>query len=152
MFTPSKIAKWLYKPGSVLPLLCCHKNGIDDHSSGHTVASSLKQPTRSHARAALNDFLFGLAADGVYLCLSLSPAQAVCSYHTISPLPHHLDKAVYSLWHFPKVSLTGSYPASCSIQPGLSSLYPNDKARSSEPLRWASLIIIFNKYEYRYFE
>jgi len=29
--------------------------------------------------------------------------------------------AVYSLWHYPKVTLTGRYPALCPMQPGLSS-------------------------------
>jgi len=43
-------------------------------------------------------------------------------------LPHpftltlHQCRAVYSLWHFPEVAPAGRYPASCPVQPGLSSM------------------------------
>jgi len=49
------------------------------------------------------------------------PVMPVRSYRTISPLPAQVELAVYFLWHFPGVSPAGSYPASCPVEPGLSS-------------------------------
>jgi len=56
-------------------------------------------------------------------CPRLLPAGAVRSYRTVSPLPVSYEKrqAVCFLWHFPGVAPTGRYPASCPVQPGLSS-------------------------------
>ena len=60
-----------YKPGSV----------VNSHSSGMCVTTHLKQPTRKHARAALNAFLFGLAPGGVY-------RAAECCHRRGALLPH----------------------------------------------------------------
>ena len=73
------------------------------------------QPTRTAARklAYLSVrkrqsmlSLFGLAPGGVYLATDVTTG-AVCSYHTLSPLPVRVPvktgvtRAVCFLWHFP---------------------------------------------------
>jgi len=76
-------ARWesACKPGSV----------GDSHSSRACVTARLKRPTRGPARATRYGLgplapLFGLAPGGVYPATNVT-AGAVCSYHTISPLP-----------------------------------------------------------------
>ena len=80
-----------YKPGSV-PLTGGH------YSSGMFVAKHLMQPTQTAIKARSTLFLFGLAPDGVYLAIFVAK-NAVCSYHTFSPLPE--KSGGYFLWHFP---------------------------------------------------
>ncbi len=54
-----------------------------------------------------------------------SPGPLVGSYPTVSPLPNGPTRqAVSSLWHFPPLSGSGRYPASCPVEPGLSSGKP----------------------------
>lgn len=54
--------------------------------------------------------LFGLALGGV--CRATFVAKdAVCSYHTLSPLP--LERRFTFCCTFPKVTLAGRYPAPC---------------------------------------
>jgi hypothetical protein len=81
------------KPGSV----------VDNHSSGTSVTTGLKQPTRKHPRAWAYASLFGLAPDGVYPAAECChPRGALLPHHfTLTP-PHPKTKgAVYFLWHFP---------------------------------------------------
>ena len=47
--------------------------------------------------------------------------EAVSSYLTISPLVHILWTGMF-LWHFPRVTPPGCYPAPCPVELGLSSL------------------------------
>jgi len=67
--------------------------------------------------------LLGLAPGGVCRAPGVT-TWAVSPYLTFSPLPAPYEigpLAVYFLWHFPKVTLTGRYPAPCPMEPGLSS-------------------------------
>ena len=101
------------KPGSVL----------NDHPSGTAVTNGLKRPTiaqplsRRAGQARVRKL--GLASDGVYPAAHVTMC-AVVSYTALSPLPA-LRQAVCFLWHFPRVTPTGRYPASCPAKPGLSS-------------------------------
>jgi len=59
-------------------------------------------PSHSSNRPEFNtsriiEFLFGFAPSGVCPAFFVTK-KAVCSYHTVSPLPL---TAVYFLWHFP---------------------------------------------------
>jgi len=65
---------------------------------------------------------YGVASSGVYMAQYVT-ILSVSSYLTISPLPQQvrLTMAVYFCCTFLKVAFTGSYPAPCSMKPGLSS-------------------------------
>jgi len=96
------------KPGSV----------ENNHSSGMTVTSHLKQPTRESARdrrckLRLRTPLFGLAPGGV--------CRAASCYQSRGALLPHLftltsTLAVYFLWHFPALSM-GSRPPGVTWRP-----------------------------------
>src|SRR5262249_53091832 len=65
--------------------------------------------------------LCGLAPDGVYRA-TLVAERAVGSYSTFSPLPRReRPGGLLFCGTFLEVALTGSYPASCPVEPGLSS-------------------------------
>lgn len=106
---------------------------MDSHSSGTTspqTSSDLPEPNAGH----INGFLFDLAPSGVCPALAVTN-QAVCSYHTISPLP----KEKNSLWRylfcgtFRKLTFPRNYLALCPMEPGLSS-HVKKRARLSGPL------------------
>ena len=87
------------------------------HSSRSTVTRTLKQPTRK-AWPGQPPFLFGLAPDEVYLaCLVAKTSGGL--------LPHRFtltaNAAVCFLLHLLRVAPPGGYPASCPVEPGLSS-------------------------------
>ena len=67
--------------------------------------------------------LRGLAPNGVFRAADVT-ASAVGSYPTFSPLPKPLARLGRFVFcgTFLEVSLTGRYPAFCSVEPGLSSL------------------------------
>ena len=95
-----------YKPGSV----ACR------HSSRCVVTHALKQPTRKVWPGRPLSYLVLLTTG--YAKQDMSPHPLVSSYLTVSPLPL---PAVCFLLRCPKVTLSGRYPASCPIEPGLSS-------------------------------
>jgi len=108
------------KPGSV----------VDSHSSGIHVAAYLERPTREPVRAARCGSkppvpLFGLAPGGVYPATDVATG-AVCSYHTISPLPIH-----------PKADLGGMFSVALSVgsrPPGVT-WHPALRSPDFPPLR-----------------
>ena len=128
------------KPGSVPPKML----GGDDHSSGADVTDCLKRPNPEAFRRATclpprptllrriregSASLFGLAPGGVCR-IPVSPSGLVRSYRTVSPLPgitHTRQPFRVRCWRFVfcgtflRVTPTGSYPAPCSSEPGLSS-------------------------------
>jgi len=63
--------------------------------------------------------LFGLAPDGVYPAISVA-RYAVCSYHTISPLP--FSGRYIFCGTFRRLTSPRRYLASRPVEPGLSSL------------------------------
>jgi len=87
----------------------CTSSDLPESSVGHTCG-----------------FLFGLAPGGVYPATDVTTG-AVCSYHTISPLP---VQAVYFLWHFPSARaaqiLSGTLPCGARTFLCRSSDYPAD--------------------------
>ncbi len=93
----------VYKPGSVpfsrwllfLLHFCCQKCHATYPSSTQKLATLL---------------LFGLASSGVCPAIFVTK-NAVCSYHTISPLPASWRYIFCGT--FPKVTLAGCYPALC---------------------------------------
>ena len=74
-----------------------------------------------YGRASLLPYL-ALLQTG-YAEHAVSPRHLVVSYSTVSPLPgrYGTGRAVCFLWRCPKVALPGRYPASCPVEPGLSS-------------------------------
>tara|TARA_B100000886_G_scaffold340551_1_gene311157 strand:+ start:9548 stop:10009 length:462 start_codon:yes stop_codon:yes gene_type:complete len=119
----------VYKPGSV-PVITG-----DDHSSGMDVAVHLMRPTRAAMRTLMSLPLFGLAPGGVYPATIVTDS-AVCSYHTLSPLPvtaGGLLSVALSLGSPPP----GVTRHRVSVEPGLSSfcrVSPNVK--SGHPTIW----------------
>jgi len=102
----------------------------DDHSSRPGIADGLERPTRRPrtgrpfpARAAFagagSTSLFGLAPCGVLPAICLT-ADAVRSYRTFSPLPAVGRRYVFCAT-FLRIAPTGSYPAHCPAEFGLSS-------------------------------
>ena len=72
-------------------------------------------------KRAASSLLFGLAPDGVYHAIDIT-IEAVSSYLTISPLPPLREGRRYIFCGtFHRVSPPGCYPASCPVEPGLSS-------------------------------
>lgn len=78
-------------------------------------------------------FLCDLAPDGVCPAASVT-VSAVCSYHTVSPLPRQAWRFVFC-GTVPKVALAGRYPASFRLEPGLSS--PSLASGSGHPAVWS---------------
>jgi hypothetical protein len=78
---------------------------------------------RSSGGQPSNAPLHGLAPDGVCRAADVA-ARAVGSYSAVSPLPeatNRLGRFRVFCGTFLEVSLTGRYPASCPVEPGLSS-------------------------------
>jgi hypothetical protein len=73
----------------------------------------------SQTRRATSSPLFGFAPDGVYPAPSVA-GRAVRSYRTFSPLPAYGRRYVFC-GTFHQVALSGRYPASRSMESGLSS-------------------------------
>ena len=126
------------KPGSVPTAVAVD----DDYSSRVTVASHLKQPTRTSVQdrtccTRQRVSLHGLAPDGVYHARSVA-SSAVRSYRTFSPLPACPFSASGGLF---SVALSlGLPPPGVTrhpdpVEPGLSSPFAEAKAaaiRSSD--------------------
>ena len=89
------------------------------HSSGYAVTDTLKQPTRRHERAALNAPLFGLAPDGVYLASDVTAGPGELLPHPFTLTCRGRRTSLCGT--FPGVTPAGRYPASCPMEPGLSS-------------------------------
>src|SRR5439155_14372651 len=94
-----------------------------DHPSGDRVAAVLVQPTREH-RAGHP--LPAWPCSGWGLPSRPVTRPLVSSYLTVSPLPAPRRRAVCGvgglfLWHFPRVTPPGRYPAPCPVESGLSS-------------------------------
>ena len=83
------------------------------------VSSSLP---RDNGWAVLSIPIRGLAPDGVCRAASVA-GSAVGSYPTVSPLPDRASSVRRSVLccTFLEVTFTGGYPASCPVEPGLSS-------------------------------
>ena len=152
------VSRILFPPSPVAP--CGARATADDnHSSRPGIAGGLERPTRRlrtgrplhHALArALVASLFGLAPCGVLPAICLT-ADAVRSYRTFSPLPFALlarlraglgsGRYIFCATVL-RVAPTGSYPAHCPVEFGLSSLRlraalrrASARRRSSGPLR-----------------
>ena len=119
------------KPGSVTTAVAVD----DDYSSRVTVASHLKQPTRTSVQDRTcckrqRMSLHGLAPDGVYHARSVT-SSAVRSYRTFSPLPAYPFPASGGLF---SVALSlGLPPPGVTrhpdpVEPGLSSPFAEAKA------------------------
>jgi hypothetical protein len=114
--------------------VACKPNSVeDDHSSRRRITTPLKRPTRkfpthhgeprrepglarrasTHPRPGSGrriPSLFGLAPCGVYPATTFT-GGAVRSYRTFSPLPQAMKPvAVFSLWHWPSLSLNAQIP------------------------------------------
>ena len=91
---------------------------MDGHSSGAFVAVRLVATyPDSGAEIRLQicicmPSLFGLAPGGVYRAVDVA-ANAVRSYHTLSPLPHPKMRRFAFCGTFPRVAPAGCYPAPC---------------------------------------
>ena len=90
-----------------------------NHPSRHLIAEVLKRPTRAFGRTTLWHALFDLAPDGVY--------RATVVAHGTGGLLHHLFTLTQLCGRFVfcgtglQVALSGCYPPSCAVEPGLSS-------------------------------
>jgi len=113
-----KLAEAVRKPGSV-PGSGYPFPG-DGHSSGSAVTDSLKRPTRRHGRATLDASLLGLAPDGVYLASVVAdgPGELLPHPFTLTCLGRRTSLC----GTIPGVAPAGRYPASCPMEPGLSSI------------------------------
>ena len=105
-------------PGRVAP------NQASGHSSGTRVTATPRAayPGASGGQPS-NAPLRGLAPDGVCRAAPVTE-RAVVSYTAVSPLPGAGNPGPGGLLFcgtFLEVSLTGRYPASCPVEPGLSS-------------------------------
>jgi hypothetical protein len=135
------------KPGSVLPVVIADDawpsshDGGDNHLSRPYIAAWLKRPTRtrpgqglqSSARSIRNasvasSFIRALlrsprSCSRWGLPGTKSPLFLVVSYTTVPPLPVPLARpsAVHFCGTFLRLAPTGRYPASCPMEPGLSS-------------------------------
>ena len=99
---------------------------LGDHPSRPHVTMGLVQPTRG-SKGTSNPPL----ASELHPCLALLPMAVawpptllpapVVSYTTFSPLPKAHSSGGRFLWSCARVSPPGSYPASCSLERGLSS-------------------------------
>ena len=105
--------KIVYKPVSVL---CSNLSRIN-------ITINFKQPTQTNIGVIQS--LFGFAPGGVYLAIYVT-INAVCSYHTFSPLL--VNQRYIFCGTFPKVTFAGCYPAPLLLETGLSSLQNNCKA------------------------
>lgn len=100
-----KINTVILKEGrrSVSRVLSCMKTYMYDHSSSPIVTNRLKQPTRAVTQEHACDqshtcYYLVLLPVGFTDAASVT-RSAVCSYHTIAPLP---DKSGgIFLWHYP---------------------------------------------------
>lgn len=95
---------------------------MDCHLSDLRIAPKLQQSTRRR-KARNHNLLLDLAPDEVYPAFSVT-GKAVGSYPAISPLPAELAAGgIFSatLSVIPLRGMPGHYPASFSMEPGLSS-------------------------------
>ena len=105
-----------HKPGSV-PV-----GTGDDHSSGTPVTRGLARPTRELERATLGAPLFGLAPGGVFLAPAVTDRTGELLPHrfTLTSADQPPGRFAFCGTFLP-VARTGSYPAPCPAEPGLSS-------------------------------
>ena len=97
-------------------------------------------------RAVFDAPLFGLAPDGVYHAVPVTGRRGA-----LLPLPFTLtsESVNSSGWRFafcgtfPEVALAGCYPASCSVEPGLSSR--SHKRTSDRPTHSGVNILLHNQ-------
>jgi len=85
----------------------------------------------THIHRNENALLFDLAPDGVYHAVNVT-INPVRSYRTISRLPGYTGSYIFCCT-FPGVAPAGRYPASCPVEPGLSSEPCVDPAITSSP-------------------
>ena len=147
--------------------VACKPNSVeDDHSSRRRIATPLKRPTRRFPAVPANrdrnpgsragtsthprpgsgrriPSLFGLAPCGVYPATAFT-GGAVRSYRTFSPLPQAMKPmAVFSLWHWPSLSLDAQIPDVIRHTALRSSDFPLPK-RASAPAAIARLTCSFH--------
>ena len=110
-----------HKPGSVYVVqsLARHLAIIPLESTLPKISSSLPRDTDG---PSLSVPIRGLAPDGVCLA-ALVTEGAVGSYPTVSPFPFQFSLVRWSILcgTVLEVASTGCYPASCPMEPGLSS-------------------------------
>ncbi len=117
---------------------CSQPSG--DHLSGMTVAHHLKRPTRGQAGRPWSPPIRSCSGWG----LPSRPVSwpLVSSYLTISPLPLDMLGAVCFCGTFRRVAPPGSYPASCPVEPGLSSLLHIKAKKSDHPVYLANVNLL----------
>ena len=116
----------------------------NDHSSRTTIARSLKRPTRELGRATLNALLFGLAPSGVCRASDVTTGAGELLPHRFTLTSGNERSPGRSAFcgTFLPITGTGSYPAPCPMELGLSSPPAAEKrqARSSDHLTYSILI------------
>jgi hypothetical protein len=105
----------------------------DDHSSSLDVAIKIKRPTRGFGRTTLKFPLFGLAPDGVCLAPAVTGRTGELLPHRFTLTPGIFRGRFPFCCTFLPVTGTGRYPASCPLEPGLSSPSPEGKAAIIQP-------------------
>ena len=110
---PQKKKESADKPGFV----------VGSHSSGSCVAAGFKQPTRERRGPRHSSPIWSCSRWGLPCHAALAP-HAVCSYHTVSPLPRTSCDAVRRFAFcctFRRLAPPRRYLAPCPAEPGLSS-------------------------------
>ena len=101
-------------------------DGSDNHLSRPHIAVRLKRHTRTRLgpRLRRKAAAFSRSCSGWGLPAALSPTPLVVSYTTVPPLPvpaRGRPSAVRFCGTILRLAPTGRYPASCPVEPGLSS-------------------------------
>ena len=86
---------------------------------GHGLLHASSNLPEDIGRADRVILLFGFAPDGVYLACRVTTAAGGLLPHLFTLTPQM--RGGLFLWHWPEVTLAGRYPASCPVEPGLSS-------------------------------
>jgi len=108
-----------------------HRAGDNDHSSSPGVTTGIKRPTRELGRTTLGAPLFGLAPGGVCLAPAVTGGTGELLPHRFTLTPADCPPRRFAFCGtFLPVARTGSYPAPCPVEPGLSSPLHEAKQRS----------------------
>jgi len=106
---------------------------LGSHLSGIPVSRQLVQPTRNSSEASSLSFLLGLALDGGCLAVRITAhaggllhkrLQAISPFHPYRRVANHPLRRSISVARSGRSPRPGRYPASCSVECGLSSQQP----------------------------
>jgi len=125
----------LGSPGRAVSRILFPKPG-GDHSSRATFSRHLEQPTRKLRAGHPQTLPYLVLLRMGFTWLPVLPREPVSSYLALSPLPPRIRRRFAFCGTCLGVTSTGSYPASCPVEFGLSSralgasdrLPPPDKA------------------------